>query len=84
MVLPPGVTAKRRLRAFKVYVLVHTRRIIVCHPMITYRRQQLIYYYGSVITSSIIKSMMCVILTQKKSVRMPYWVWTLSWSSEDI
>ncbi len=34
MVLPPGITAKRRLRAFKVYVLVHTWWII-CHPITT-------------------------------------------------
>lgn len=45
MVLPPGVTAKRRLRAFKVYVLVHTWWIIVCHPTITYT-EQFIYCFS--------------------------------------
>lgn len=35
VVLPPGVTAKRRLRTFKVDVLVHTRRIVVRHPVTT-------------------------------------------------
>lgn len=31
VVLPPGVAAERRLRGFKIDVLVHTGRIIVCH-----------------------------------------------------
>ena len=33
MLLPPGVTAKGRLRGFKVDILVHTRRIVVRHAV---------------------------------------------------
>lgn len=35
-VLPPGVTAKRRLRAFEIDVLVHTGRVVICHPTVTH------------------------------------------------
>lgn len=84
MVLPPGVTAKRRLRAFKVDVLIHTRWIIIRHPTTTRgeSNHQLISCCGSVITRLIIITV-CVLLTQKKSVRMSCWIWISSWSSGD-
>lgn len=44
LVLPPGIAAKRRLRAFKVYVLIHTRRIIICHPAIRHRSYLLLCF----------------------------------------
>lgn len=77
VVLPPGVTAERRLRTFKVDVLVHTGRIVVRHPVTTRSvsdQQQ----------HNFQKSSLCVSLTQKKSAKMSCWIWISSWSSGDI
>lgn len=49
--LPPGVTAKRRLRTFKVYVLINTR-IIVCHPTTTEKRSNQINNFNVVSVGS--------------------------------
>lgn len=35
LALPPGVAAERRLRGSEVNVLVHARRVVVCHPATT-------------------------------------------------
>lgn len=37
MLLPPGVTAKRRLRGFKVDILIHARWIVVRHAVTRFR-----------------------------------------------
>lgn len=72
MVLPPGVTAKRRLRAFKVYVLVHTRRIIICHPTITHRKYSLIRQINNLNLFSVIACIMIVSIATTPSWHVLY------------
>lgn len=60
MVLPPGITAKRRLRAFKVYVLVHTWWII-CHSTTTHREN--IYDTKKLIFCYLLSVITCLIIT---------------------
>lgn len=66
LVLPPGVAAKRRLRAFKVYVLIHTRRIIICHPAIRHRHHHPTNCSVSVNTCLITTTALCSTYTEEE------------------
>lgn len=79
MFLPPGVTAKRCLRGFKVDILVHARWIVVRRAVTRFRennqRLNLELRHSANITA---------LLTRKRSERRPCWIWIWNWSSEDI